>query len=83
MITLLVTGASLLVPGLLLHIFGLKVAGITLLVSTSHYYHPTDHHVPGDVRDPRPDAGHHPPDRGRRQGRLPALHWLQHPGTGG
>ena len=36
MITLIVTGASLLVPGLLLHIFGLKVAGITLLVSTSH-----------------------------------------------
>ena len=33
MITLIVTGASLLVPGLLLQTFGLKVAGITLLVS--------------------------------------------------
>ena len=34
MVTLTVTGVSLLVPGQVLHIFGLKVAGIALLVST-------------------------------------------------
>ena len=34
MVILSVSGVSLLVPGLLLHIFGLKVAGIALLVSS-------------------------------------------------
>ena len=83
MLTLFVTGTSLLVPGLLLPIFGLKVAGITLLVSKYLNSPLYSDHGPGHARDPRTDEGHHPPDRGRRQGRLPPLHWLQHPGPGG
>ena len=36
MVLLLVSGTSLLIPGLLLKMFGLKIAGIILLVNKNH-----------------------------------------------